>query len=62
MGSFLWFRNSKAFCERPFTVQPQQPEKDDQNVAAAPTVEKFMRAPMATFTLSASFDVWASQG
>jgi len=26
-----------------------------------PPLEKFMRTPMAIFTLSASFEVWASQ-
>ena len=43
-----------------FALQRQQPEKDKRNVDVATPLEKFMRTHMAT-TLSASFDVWASQ-
>jgi len=30
-------------------------------LSTLPPLEKFLRTPMAIFTLSASFDVWASQ-
>ena len=61
-GAFsLWCRNSKAFCERPFPLQRQQP-KNISNMMTLPTpLEKFMLSPMAVFTLSASFEASASQ-
>jgi len=67
MGHFLRgvdCRNSKAFCERPFALQGQQPEKDKRNVEVAAPLEKYLQTPTATFlsfTFSASFDVWANQ-
>jgi len=61
MGAFTsWCRNSKAFCECPFALQRQQPEKDAKCRRCTP-LEKFLRMPLATFVLSASFDIWASQ-
>jgi len=60
VGHFLWCRNSKAFCERPFALQWQQPEKDQQHVCVAPP-GKMSATPVATFILSTSFHVWASQ-
>ena len=53
---------SRAFslCERPFALQRQQPEKDKQNVDVA-RLEKILRTPKGTLTLSASFHVWANQ-
>jgi len=56
----LWRRNRKAFCERPFALQRQQPENDKQNVDVPP-LEKFLQTPMATVTLSASLHIWANQ-
>jgi len=41
----LWFRNSKAFCEHPFALQRQQPEKDKQNVDVAPPWKNFCGRP-----------------
>jgi len=41
-------------------LQRQQPENDKQNADVSP-LEKFMRTPMTTLTLSASFHVWANQ-
>ena len=41
-----WCRKDKAFCERLFTLYRQQSEKDEQHVAVAPPLEKFLRMPM----------------
>jgi len=38
-------RKGKAFCERPFALHHQQPEKDKQNFDAA-LYEKFLRTPL----------------
>jgi len=38
-------RKDKAFCERPFVLHRQQPEKDKQNFGVAP-LEKILRTPM----------------
>jgi len=44
-GEFsLWCRNTKAFCERPFALQLQQPEKDKQNVHVFPLLENICDA------------------
>jgi len=52
--------NSKAFCERPFELQRQQPVKDEQNVVVSP-LQKYLLTPTAgfSFNLLPSFDVWA---
>jgi len=60
MGHFLWCGNSKAFCEHLFALQRQQPKKQKQNVHVVPSWKNYSTS-MATFTLSTSFDVWASQ-
>ena len=60
-GICFLVQKQKAFCERPFELQRQQPEADKQNVDVAPLLEKFLRKPAATFTLSAFFHIWASQ-
>ena len=60
-GAFsLWCRNIKAFCENLFALQRQQPKKHKQNVHVVPSWKKSATS-IATFTLSTSFDVWASQ-
>ena len=40
MGHFLWCRKGNAFCERPFALHRQQPEKDKQSVDVAPPTGK----------------------
>jgi len=42
----MMYRKDKAFCERPFALHHQQPEKDKQNFDVAPPLEKFSRTPM----------------
>jgi len=42
----LWCRDSKAFCERPFALEREQPENDKQSVDVAPDLEKVLRKPM----------------
>ena len=37
----------KTFCERPFTLHRQQPEKDKENFDVTP-LEKFLRGIMVT--------------
>jgi len=44
-SNFFLCRMGKAFCERPLTLHPQQPEKFKQNFNVAP-MEKFLRTPM----------------
>jgi len=41
-------------------LQRQQTEKGQQNVDVAP-LEKFLRTPVATLTLSAKFHIWSNQ-
>jgi len=61
-GAFaLWCRNSELFCEHLFALQHLQPENDRQNADVTLPLEKFLQIPMATFTLSPSFDIWANQ-
>jgi len=36
----------EAFCERPFALHRQQPEKDKQNFDVTSHLEKFLRPPM----------------
>jgi len=40
-------RQGKAFCEPLFALHCQQSERDKQNFNVAPTLEKFLRTPMA---------------
>jgi len=42
----LWCVKGKAFCECPFALHRQQPEKDKQNVDVALPLEKILRTPM----------------
>ena len=43
----VWCRNGKSFCERPFALQHQQPEKNMQNVDFPP-LKKCLLTPMLT--------------
>ena len=44
-SDFFLCRKDKTFCERPFTLHRQQPEKHKQNLDVAP-IEKFLRTTM----------------
>jgi len=43
-----------TFCERPFALHHQQLENDKQNIDVGPSLEKFLRTPIAKAVQPAS--------
>jgi len=62
MGHFLsGVETVKRFVNIHLHCNVSNPKNISNMMTLPPPLEKFLRTPMATFTLSASFEVWASQ-